>query len=253
MPVSCLAKVLENKKLNETIFRLRLDAPDIAEKAGPGQFVHVRCGDGNLLRRPVSICDVSGGIITVVIETRGAGTHWLSGRLAGEMVDLLGPLGHGFDVGGGSILLVGGGIGAPPLLYAARRAGGKVMAVLGFRTGGCVILQEEFQSACDEVYLATDDGSAGVHGFVTDVLKGLLEEKTYDAVLACGPRAMLKAVAARTQARGIRCQVSLEERMGCGVGACLVCACRTVKDGREQMRRVCKDGPVFDAGEVLWE
>ena len=253
MPALNLVKVLENKKLTDTVFLLRLDAPACASEALSGQFVHIRCGADNLLRRPVSICDIDGSVVTIVVETRGAGTRWLSARKAGEFVDLLGPLGHGFDVSGGNILLLGGGIGTAPMLYAAHQAGGTVTAVLGFRTSGCVILQEEFKSACGAAYLTTDDGTAGEHGFVTDVFQKLLKENHYDAVLACGPKQMLKAAAEISKQYDISCQVSLEERMGCGVGACLVCACRTVKNDGEHMRRVCKDGPVFNAGEVLWE
>ena len=253
MPIINPATVLENNKLTDTVFLLRMQAPDIAEKACAGQFVHIRCGEENLLRRPVSICDAGGGVVTVVVDVRGAGTRWLAERRAGDSVDMLGPLGHGFDVGGENILLIGGGIGVPPLLYTARQASGCVTAVLGFRTSSCVILQEEFKEACGAVHLTTDDGTAGEHGFVTDVLTRLLEKNNYDSVLACGPKQMLKAVADSSGSYGVRCQVSMEERMGCGVGACLVCACKTARDGKEHMSRVCKDGPVFEAGEVCWE
>ncbi len=253
MPVQRLSKVLEIRKLTEDAFLLRLDAPDIADTAAPGQFVHIKCGAEQLLRRPISICNAEAGVLTVVVEARGAGTRWLAGRQPGQTVDLLGPLGNGYDVAGGRLLLIGGGIGAPPLLYAARKAAGRVTSVLGFRTAGCVILQDEFQTACDAFCLTTDDGTAGERGFVTDVSKRLLDENRFDAVLACGPKPMLKAVAALTREYGVSCQVSLEERMGCGVGACLVCACKTVKDGSEHMSRVCRDGPVFNAQEVVWE
>ncbi len=253
MAVQCPAGVLENRKLTDSVCLLRLEAPELAAAAAPGQFVHVRCGGGTLLRRPVSICMASDGAVTIVIEARGAGTRLLAGCRAGDAVDLLGPLGHGFDLSGRRPLLVGGGIGAPPLLFAAQRAGGGATAALGFRTGGCVILREEFERACLAVHLATDDGTAGRRGFVTDLAERLLESGDYDAVLACGPKAMLRAVAELAGRRGIPCQVSLEERMGCGVGACLVCACQTAADGETRMRRVCRDGPVFDASEVVWE
>ena len=252
MPTNRLSKILEHKKLTDTVFMLRLDAPDIAAAASPGQFVHIRCGDGNLLRRPVSICSADNGVITSVVETRGAGTRWLSTQRAGALLDLMGPLGHGFDVNG-NILVVGGGIGVPPLLFAARRAGGTVTAALGFKTSSAVILRDEFESACSAVYVSTDDGTAGRHGFVTDIVKELVAGKSFDTVVACGPKQMLQAVAGMAAEKGVRCQVSLEERMGCGVGACLVCACRTIENGGETMSRVCKDGPVFEATEVVWQ
>ena len=150
-----------------------------------------------------------------------------------------------------NIVLAGGGLGAAPLLFAARASGAQT-AVLGFRNKDSVVLADEFRSFCKQVYITTDDGSYGEYGTVAQPLERLLRTKTVGAVLACGPRPMLKAVAGLTAACGVPCQVSLEERMACGIGACLVCACRTQTDGKEEMKRVCRDGPVFNAEEVVW-
>ncbi len=252
MPKQCLTTVLDNSRLTERICSLRLRADDIAESALPGQFVHIRCGDDSLLRRPISICDIEDGQLTIVVEARGEGTRWLWKRRPGEKLDMLGPLGRGFDLGRKNIILVGGGIGVPPMLYAARACTGKAISILGFRNKDCIILRDEFESACAAVITATDDGSFGAQGPVTLPLKKLLDKGDYDAVLACGPKAMLKAVAESCASHHVPCQVSMEERMGCGIGACLVCACKTKKDGKEEMRHVCKDGPVFRAEEVVW-
>lgn len=252
MPKQYITSVIDNRRMTDTIFSLNIKADDIANSASAGQFVHIKCGDGSLLRRPISICDVRDGILTIVVEARGDGSRWLAGRKAGDWIDMLGPLGSGFELNGKNIILVGGGIGVPPMLFAARSCAGKTTAVLGFRNRDCVILGEEFRSFCKEVVVSTDDGSLGEHGPVTLPLKRLLSSGGYDGVLACGPKAMLKAVAELSTAFAVPCQVSMEERMGCGVGACLVCACKTQKDGKEEMRHVCKDGPVFLASEVVW-
>lgn len=252
MPKKHLTTVLTNTPLTKTVFEMKLNAEELARQAVPGQFVHIRCGDGNLLRRPISIADVGNGVVTVVVEVRGEGTKWLFERRTGDQIDLLGPLGNGFEVTGKNIILVGGGIGVPPMLYTARKADGKATAVLGFRNSSCIIMTEQFEEVCKSVHVTTDDGSAGERGSVALPLGRLLAEGGYDAVLACGPRAMLKAVADLSSKNHVPCLVSLEERMGCGIGACLVCACKTKKDGHEHMSHVCKDGPVFKAEEVIW-
>ena len=200
---------------------------------------------------PHRICDVQEDTLTLVLERKGAGTQYLAERRAGDTLDLLGPLGNGFELPDGKLLLVGGGIGVPPLLYSAKRAKG-ADAVLGFKTKSAIILEEEFQSACGETAVVTDDGSYRLHGNVTVPLREMLHRGGYAGVLACGPRAMLRAVAEVCAAFKVPCQVSMEERMGCGVGACLVCVCETEKEGERAMSRVCKDGPVFRAEEVCW-
>jgi dihydroorotate dehydrogenase electron transfer subunit len=252
MPELLTAAVVDNEKLTETARALTIEAQPIIDRVSPGQFMHIRCGEENLLRRPISICDVNGDRITLVVEARGAGTEWLCRRRPGDVLDCLGPLGHGFDTSGKNLVFCGGGIGVPPLLYAAKKAAGRKTAILGFRNKACVLLKKEFASVCDGVTVTTDDGSAGEQGFVTAPLERLLQKGGVDGILACGPKSMLRAVAKLAEDFKAPCQVSLEERMGCGIGACLVCACKTMKDGGEHMSHVCKDGPVFNAGEVCW-
>lgn len=252
MPCLRLCEVTENRKLNGTAAMITIEAGEIAEQAAAGQFIHIKCGEGNLLRRPISIANIENNLLTMVVEARGEGTKWLLGVRPGEKLDILGPLGKGFDLSGKRILAIGGGIGVPPMLFASRSAKGAVTAILGFRDRTGIIMADEFQRECVSTIISTDDGSFGEQGPVTLPLKRLLEAGGFDAVLACGPKPMLKAVAELCREAHVPCQVSMEERMGCGIGACLVCACKTQKDGQEKMSHVCKDGPVFDAGEVVW-
>jgi len=205
-----------------------------------------------MLRRPFGICSVTCETLMFVFEVKGQGTHWLSRREPGDVLDILGPLGNGFYFPDGNIIVVGGGLGSPPVLFAAQSAKRGVTAILGFRDKSRVILVNDFEDVCDKVYLTTDDGSYGICGQVTLPLGEQLKYGEFDAVLACGQLAMQQAVAKLCERYKIPCQVLLEERMGCGVGACLVCACATHKDGRDYMSRVCKDGPVFDAEVVVW-
>lgn len=260
MKVERQCKLLAREQLNRDAVLMSLAVGDMLRSAKqpvhPGQFVHIKCGDGLLLRRPISVCDwtQSGGgdTITIVFEVRGEGTAWLAARKEGDTLDVLGLLGNGFQIEReGRCLLVGGGVGAPPMLGCARYTGGKSTAILGFRSKERAILLHRFEEDCADVLAATDDGSLGYHGFVDALVRRELErDRAYDAVLACGPKPMLRNVARAAGEFGVPCQVSMEERMGCGVGACLVCAC-DMKDGAR--RHVCKDGPVFDAGEVDWD
>ena len=252
MPGIIIGDIVKKEKLTDTAFALTVRCPQISEVAVPGQFVNVKCGEESLLRRPISICSVDSDLVKLVFEVKGQGTGWLAQRLAGQSLDLLGPLGKGFSLPLGDTIVVGGGIGVPPLLFTAQSTRSVVTAVLGFQDSGRVILKDVFEEVCDKVYITTDDGSCGIHGMVTGLLAKLLEEGKYKAVLACGPRAMLQAVAMICKHHSVPCQVSLEERMACGVGACMVCACAMVKDGAVVMSRVCKDGPVFPSDEVGW-
>ncbi|MDO5785138.1 MAG: dihydroorotate dehydrogenase electron transfer subunit [Eubacteriales bacterium] len=255
MSIQELCTVRDNQQLGSNIFALTLDAPRISAAAVPGQFVHITCGEANLLRRPISICQAQDGALKIVFVTKGDGTKWLSRRQAGDTLDVLGPQGNGFDLStlGARPVFIGGGIGVPPMLQtmqAAKDAGAQPTAILGFRNQDAVILEDDFK-AIGTVYTATDDGSYGIHGFVSDVLKEHITEFT--SVCCCGPKPMLKALANIAEAAGIPCQVSMEERMGCGIGACLVCVCSLKSsDGSTRYGHVCKDGPVFDSKEVQW-
>ncbi len=255
MSIQELCTVRERRALTPTTFALTLEAPRICAAAQPGQFVHITCGEGNLLRRPISICQAQDGLLRIVFVVKGEGTKWLSARREGDVLDVLGPQGHGFDMDqlGARPVFIGGGIGVPPMLLTMRRAlenGAQPSAILGFRNKEAVILEEAFR-ALGTTVVATDDGSYGVHGFVSDVLRENIG--AYTSVCCCGPKSMLRALAAIAEEAGIPCQVSMEERMGCGIGACLVCACALKAEaGETRYGHVCKDGPVFDSREVAW-
>ncbi|HIT32115.1 MAG TPA: dihydroorotate dehydrogenase electron transfer subunit [Candidatus Enterenecus stercoripullorum] len=255
MRVETQCKILELTQLSSGGWSMTLESKGIAAQiSAPGQFLHIKCGDSQLLRRPISICNWSAqrDLIRIVFEARGEGTRWLSQRQVGDSLDVLGPLGNGFSMKpDGKYLLVGGGIGVPPMLGCAVHGGSVCAAVLGFRSAQNTMLLEEFGQACPGgVRLATDNGSLGHHGFVDALVRQELSEHAgCDGVLACGPKPMLKSVAAVCAEKGVPCQVSMEERMGCGVGACLVCAC---KNTQGHYMHVCKDGPVFSAQEVDW-
>jgi dihydroorotate dehydrogenase electron transfer subunit len=250
MSIQMQCPILKIEPLNPYAWSIRVYAGEMARAARPGQFVHIKCGHSRLLRRPISICDREGEVLRMVFEVRGEGTEWLSRRREGDCLDILGPLGHGFAVEGKKLLLVGGGIGVPPMLCVARNAPGEVHVVLGFRDRERAMLLEEFDAQADTVTVTSDDGSIGARGLVSGPVEALLSGGGFDGVLACGPKPMLRSIFQVAQGYGVPCQVSMEERMGCGVGACLVCACQTA-DGA--MKHVCKDGPVFRAEEVAWD
>ena len=257
MPIEQICTIAEAVKLNAYAYSFTLEVGDMVTRHGlmAGQFLHIACGEGLLLRRPISVCmvqeDEPCDTARIVFEVRGEGTQWLAQRQVGDKLNVLGPLGNGFAVAPNDrLLLVGGGIGVPPLLGQAAFTAKNATAVLGFRSADRAMLEEDYQDYCEAVYLCSDDGSLGRHGFVDAQLKDILEQdKDFTAVLACGPKPMLKNVAKVAARYGVPCQVSLEERMACGVGACLGCAVQ-MADGT--MKHVCKDGPVFDAKEVDW-
>ncbi len=241
-------RLLENKEIADGIFSWTVENRELAPLAKCGQFVNVKV-PSRVLRRPISICDADESTLRLVFQVKGEGTRLMSEMKSGDEVELLAPLGHGFEIEEGKrYCFVGGGIGVPPLLFAAKQCKNP-MVITGFRNKDLVILQDDFKSIGAETYLATDDGSAGIHGFVTDVLKEHLGE--IDAVCACGPTPMLKAVAEVCKGK-VECQVSLEERMGCGIGACLVCSCKTKENDGVHMTQVCRRGPVYKAEEVFF-
>lgn len=256
MKVEQNCTIVAREEMGDAIY-LVLAVGDMVRKSfkGPGQFVHVKCGEGLLLRRPISVCscqkDVPDDLLSIAFEVRGDGTRWLAQRQVGDKLDVLGLLGNGFPMKPeGRYLLVGGGIGIPPMRGCAQYTQGRSTAILGGRSKDKIILKHCFEEECAKVMVATDDGSLGHHGFVDALVRQELEQdRGYDAVLACGPKPMLRNVAKAAEEFGVPCLVSMEERMGCGVGACLVCACDMADGSR---KHVCKDGPVFDAKEVDW-
>lgn len=244
-----LFKILKNEEIANGIFDWTVENNELPALAECGQFVNVKVPT-RTLRRPISICDAGDNTLRLVFQVKGEGTKIMSEMKAGDEVEILAPLGNGFKIEKGKkYCFIGGGIGVPPMLFAAKQADNP-MIITGFRNKDLVILQDDFKAISDEVYLATDDGSAGIKGFVTDVLKEHLGE--IDEVCACGPIPMLKAIAGVCKGK-VGCQVSLEERMGCGIGACLVCACKTKTAAGEAMTHVCKNGPVYKAEEVFYE
>ncbi len=245
--------ITERKAIAKGIFDLTVSCPEIANVAKAGQFAQISA-EGFFLRRPISICDIDkeNGTIRLVFEVRGHGTDKLSELNKGGLIDIIAPLGNEFKVleNGKKAICIGGGIGTPPMVSIAKEYGENAIAISGFRNSSVAILQDDFKALGAKTILCTDDGSAGIHGFVTDALKDCLKEEKPDIIYACGPMPMLKAIVTMANEYGIETQVSLEQRMACGVGACLVCVCKTVKDGQEIFSHVCKDGPIFDGKEV---
>ncbi len=244
------ATVLSQRQLATGIYDMWIEAGEEMTGARPGQFVTLYCEDGaRILPRPISLCEIDGTRIRLVYRTAGAGTREFAQWQAGRQVRLMGPLGNGFPIREENALLIGGGIGIPPLLELAKRLPGQKTAVLGYRDRE-LFLREEF-SLHAPVEIATEDGSAGVKGNVLDVIR----QKSLEAqvIYACGPTPMLRAVKAYALEKKIRCYLSLEERMACGIGACLACVCRSTEVDEHtgvHNKRICKDGPVFEAREV---
>lgn len=254
------AAVASQEMLADGIYSMWIRTETIASQAAAGQFIDIYPKDGaKLLPRPVSLCEIDreGGRVRIVYRVAGEGTKEFSTYRAGDSIDLLGPLGNGFpleEAAGKRILLIGGGIGIPPMLETAKQLAAMPQAkqadiVLGYRDSQ-MFLKHEFE-AYGAVFAATEDGSAGTKGNVLDVIreKGLRA----DLIFACGPSPMLRALKGFAAKEQISCYISLEERMACGIGACLACVCRSKEiDGHSHVhnKRICKDGPVFRAEEV---
>ena len=238
-----LFEIIANEQLTETVWRMRLRG-DTSAITGSGQFVNILL-DGLFLRRPISVCDCEGDVLTLVYKVVGKGTRQMSEMKSGTL-DVLTGLGNGYDLStaGETPLLIGGGVGVPPLYMLAKKLiaeGKRVSVVLGFNTKDEVFYEQEFKALGADVTVATADGSYGVKGFVTNALPA-----DYSYFYTCGPEPMLKAVFAATNTEG---QFSFEERMGCGFGACMGCSCKTVTG----YKRICKEGPVLKKEEILWE
>lgn len=250
--------VVKHENIAKNIFQLTLQGELVKEMKQPGQFVHLKVTDGSapLLRRPISISEIDkeNNHFTMIYRVEGAGTQLLSYKKVDDVVDVLGPLGNGFPLdaskSGDTVLLVGGGIGVPPLLELSKqlvKRGVIVQHVLGFQTKEAVFLENEF-SSLGRTIIATDDGSYGYQGFVTHAIRD--RDISFSTLYTCGPTPMLKAI--EREYEKIPLFLSLEERMGCGVGACFACVCHTVDDPTgTSYKKVCSDGPVFKAGEVV--
>ena len=245
------ANIVSQQELYDQVFQLVVKAPEVAALAEAGQFVQLRILNSScLLRRPVGIAaaDKEKGTVAFIYRVVGKGTKAISELKAGDTINVLGPLGNGFDTTAKKPLIVGGGMGLSPVLFYAAVMQGKADVLMGGTTAGELFWQDLFTGKVQEIFCTTDDGSLGTKGFTTTLLPELLEKKDYDLVVACGPEIMMKGIAKIAKEHGLRCQVSLEKRMGCGLGACLSCSIDTT-DGKR--KKVCKDGPVFEAGEVF--
>lgn len=248
------AGILTQEKLASDVYSMWLGAKLIAKAAKPGQFISVYSQDGSrLLPRPISICEVNEEMtaIRIVYRVVGKGTKEFSAMAAGESLEILGPLGNGFPLEraeGKRAFLIGGGIGIPPILQLAKELPGKKQIVVGYRDE--LFLKDELEQY-GSVMVATEDGSAGTKGNVLDAIRQ--GQLTADVIYACGPTPMLRALKAYAQEKGMECWLSLEERMACGIGACLACVCQSKEvDAHSQVhnKRICKDGPVFLSTEV---
>ena len=245
------AVIIRQEEISYGVYSMWLKTEQVAGQAKPGQFVSVYCHEGSrLLPRPISICEIDreDQAIRIVYRVVGKGTEELSQMRTGRCLDIVGPLGNGFPLKDKKAFLIGGGIGIPPLLELAKELKSEKQMVLGYRDS--MFLQEEFKKQ-GSLYVATEDGSYGTDGNVLDAIRenGLNAEIIY----ACGPMPMLRAVKAYAKERGIECWISLEERMACGIGACLGCVCNSKeRDSHTNVnnKRICKEGPVFRAEEV---
>ena len=246
-----ICELIYNKEIAQGIFELIFKSENIATSALPGQFVHIKVNTGlyPLLRRPISIhsVDKDNGTVAIIYHVVGQGSEEMS-RLESGSIDVMGPLGKGFPIFEGKrCAVVGGGIGTAPLLELAKNTS-NCDAYLGFRN--CTYKVAAFEDYCNKVYVATEDGSTGYKGYITEQLEKYIAE--YDVVYTCGPKVMMKKIMEICEINNIECYVSIEERMGCGIGACLVCACKVQEENGEwHYKKACKDGPVFNAKEVL--
>jgi len=239
-----LFEIIENSALTESVYKMVLRG-DVSDITAPGQFVNIKL-DGLYLRRPISVCDLTEDTLTIIYKVVGKGTKQMSQMHSGTL-DILTGLGNGYDLtpAGDSPVLLGGGVGVPPMYLLAKRLieqGRQVSVILGFNTMSEVFYEQAFKDLGAAVTVTTVDGSYGVKGFVTDALKDI----RYTYFYTCGPEPMLKAVYKATETSG---QMSFEKRMGCGFGACMGCSCKTITG----YKRICKEGPVMRKEEILWE
>lgn len=251
-------RVLRNGQVGPNLYVMEVESPDIAGRVEPGQFVHTKVPgmEAHILRRPFSVYDADAqrGTFDLLYQVVGFGSEVLTGLEAGARVENIGPVGHGWTLPEEArrVLIVGGGVGAAPVYLLAKQAidaGREVDVVLGARTKDALVCKDRYEAlGAHSVRCATDDGSFGHAGFCTGVVEELLSAGSYDYAAVCGPEPLMKIVSAQASAADVPCQVSLERRMACGVGACLSC----VVDTKAGKKRACVDGPVFWCEEVLW-
>jgi len=259
-------KIVYNKKIKGNYFHLVLRAPKIADDSLPGQFLNIKVNNTYvpLLRRPFSIHRVKGTKVEILYEVVGRGTEILSGKKSGEYLDIIGPLGNGFNLNTKTYnlrpILVAGGMGVAPLVFLADRllhspqspsVHREILVLIGAKTKRQILCEKEFEQLGCKVKISTDDGSRGFKGYVSDLLNEVLSTMNYElsTIYACGSQPMLKEISRISKKYNIATQVSLEEHLACGIGACLGCVVNT-KGG---FKRICKEGPVFNADEIIWQ
>lgn len=258
MSKQVFAKLIKKKKLLDGLYKFSVEAKEIIDIAKPGNFIEIRINENldPFLRRPISIynLDKENGILEFIFQVKGKGTELLAKKEEGDLIDIIGPLGSGtfkFE-GKKDIAIIGGGIGIFPLYELAKQAkesGINIHTYIGFRNKELVTLEKEFEAVSTNLTIATDDGSYKEKGFAINFLAEDLEKENFDCIYSCGPLPMLRAVKKLAEEKGIPCQISLEERMGCGLGGCLGCAVKTAASSKENPEyvHVCKAGPVFDS------
>ena len=244
-------EILENTKVGDDVYVLTVHGGALVDQAQPGQFIHLQIPSGEVfLRRPFGIADTDGsdGRLTMYYRVLGKGTRVMTGLQRGDTVNCLGPLGHGFSLSSKRPLLIGGGMGLAPLLLLTKRFLGEADVLMGGRNQAELFWKDIFAPYAREIFITTDDGSLGRKGFTTELLPELLG-RGYDCIYTCGPEIMMRGIAKVAAKHDIPCQVSLEKRMACGLGACLSCVCDTANAER---KKICKDGPVFWAQDVFF-
>lgn len=259
MGVKVKCELLKKEMLIEGIYKFSVKAPEIAKAARAGQFLEIKVSETGepFLRRPISIynIDKENGIVEFIFQVKGRGTELLADRKIGDLIDIMGPLGFGgFKVQEyNNVAVIGGGIGTYPLYELVKELKGKanLNVYLGFRDKSLVTCEKEFEElGLNKLVVTTDDGSYKEKGYAIDFMKKDIEDHKVDMIFACGPLPMLKAVRAYAIENNIPCQISLEERMGCGIGACLGCAVKVISGNEPRYGHVCKEGPVFNAADV---
>lgn len=262
MKINCKAEILKIEKLKQDIYKFSVKAEEIVSYAKPGQFVEIRVADSiePLLRRPISIYNLEKetGILEFIFQVKGKGTTILAERKVGEKLDIIGPIGYGtFSIKEyKKVAIIGGGIGIFPLYELSKQlkqnTNTNVSIYLGFRNKDLVTLEEEFKSVSDKLTITTDDGSYGTKGLAIEELKKDCNKEKPEKIYACGPLPMLKAIQQYAKENNIPCEISLEQKMACGIGVCLGCAVKTAKSSQTEPQywHVCKAGPVFNAMDV---
>lgn len=256
MKEKTIGKVIQQNEIAANIYEMQIET-SIAKYAKPGQFVSVFTKDNSkILPRPISICKIETNTITLVYRIAGEGTKEFATYIEGDEISLMGPLGNGFSCDeiseGKTVILMGGGIGVPPMLGCAKALAARnvnVNSVMGYRNNE-TFLSDEFEKVSN-LTIATEDGSVGTRGNVIDAIKANAVKGDY--IFACGPKPMLRAIASYASSENITCYISMEERMACGIGACLACTCKTTDiddHSKVNNKRICKDGPVFLAGDI---